>query len=181
MGPPCRVLLRKAVRVRRATLIVIVLLVAAWLIAVSHGPGRSGMVGQAAPLFEVTDLGGQPLRLADFRGRYVLLEFWATWCGPCRRQTPHLKKVYDAFGQDERFAMVGLSLDGDVSAPTRYVEEHGLGWLQGFLGPESTVADDYRIAGIPTILLVGPDGTIIAEDLYGSGISPAVAKALGKS
>ena len=165
---------------RRAILIVVVLLVAVWVIAVSHAPSRSSMVGQAAPLFEVTDLAGQPLRLADFRSRYVLLKFWATWCGPCRRQTPYLKKVYDAFGQDERFAMIALSLDEDVSAPTRYVEENGLGWLHGFVGSESTVADDYRIAGIPTILLVGPDGTIIAEDLYGASIYPAVAKALGE-
>ena len=75
-----------------------------------------------------------PLKLLDFRGKYVLLDFWATWCGPCLGETPYLKAVYDTYGGDERFVMISLRLDKDVEAPQKYVQENGMEWIQGFLG-----------------------------------------------
>lgn len=74
-------------------------------------------VGQPAPPFQVEMLDGRRLKLEDFRGKYLLLDFWATWCGPCIAEIPDLKAVSDRFGKDERFAMLSLSLDAEKEAP----------------------------------------------------------------
>ncbi len=138
-------------------------------------------IGDIAPPFETKTIGGQPLRLSDYRGKYILLDFWATWCGPCVGETPHLKAAFDAFGGGDRFVMIGLSLDNTISAPTDYARKNNIKWIQGFLGPwgQSSITPSYGVDFIPSIFLIDPEGKIIERDLRGDGISAAVGKALG--
>ena len=137
-------------------------------------------VGDIAPDFSVKTLDGQPLKLSDFRGKYVLLDFWATWCGPCVEEMPNLKATCDTFGKDARFVMISLSLDPNRASPEKFVKDNGIGWTQVFLGEWSKdeVTPNYGVFSIPSIFLIGPDGKVLAADLRGPKIKEAVAAAL---
>lgn len=107
-------------------------------------------------------------------------DFWATWCGPCIAETPALKEAYDRFKDFDNFVMIGLSLDSAVDSPRNYAEENELGRIQGFLGDwsKTTVPDDYGVQGIPAIMLVDPEGRLVAKGLRGTQIMEALTTAL---
>ena len=103
-----------------------------------------------SPDFEVSTLSGKTLRLADSRGKYVLIQFWATWSDPSLTQVPHFKALHQRWAGHAKFVLLGLSLDDDVNALRKYVETQDVAWEQGLLGRESKVASDYGVARSPT-------------------------------
>jgi peroxiredoxin len=135
-------------------------------------------VGDLAPDFSTPTLAGESLKLSDFRGKYVLLDFWATWCGSCLQETPNIKNIYNEFEGGGRLAIISLSLDDRTLEPSHYVHVQDIRWPQAYVGPHSAVTRDYGVEGIPSIWLIGPDGKVIATHLRSEKIRAAVAKAL---
>jgi beta-lactamase regulating signal transducer with metallopeptidase domain/thiol-disulfide isomerase/thioredoxin/protocatechuate 3,4-dioxygenase beta subunit len=141
--------------------------------------------GDIAPDFTVPRIAGKgrgdTLKLGDYRGKLILLDFWATWCGPCRAEMPAIKDIQNTFGGDTRFQMISLSLDDKAESALTYIKENGLIWTHGFTGNSlggASASNAYRVRSIPATFLIGPDGLILAKDLRGSELKEAVRKAL---
>lgn len=137
--------------------------------------------GQFAPTFAAVTLDGKRFSLQQFRGKWVLLDFWATWCGPCKAEMPNLKDVYATYGSDKRFMMISLSIDNQMDDPLNYARQNNLGWGQAFLGLgwNSPVLQLYGVHGIPAMFLISPDGKIAATGLRGEAVKAAIAQVLG--
>jgi thiol-disulfide isomerase/thioredoxin len=136
--------------------------------------------GDTAPDFAVKTVEGQTVKLSDYKGKYVLLDFWAAWSAPSLAQMPNLKETYAAFGQDPRFAMISLSLDTNLAAARSFAAENQTGWTQGFLGQwsDSEVPDRYGIESIPFLMLIDPNGRVLMTAIDGRNIKSAVQVAL---
>lgn len=140
------------------------------------------VVGSIAPEIEVIDVNGKPLKLSDLRGKYVLIDFWASWCGPCRRENPTLVQAYNQY-KDKNFAILSVSLDSDKQKWQAAIAADGLVWpwhgstLQAWNCP---VAKRYSITSIPYSLLVDPQGKVIAFRLRGEELLATLAQVLGK-
>ncbi|MEM9916050.1 MAG: thioredoxin-like domain-containing protein [Planctomycetota bacterium] len=147
-------------------------------------PRPSLAVGDVLPGFTATRLPvTEPPTIAtwnQFKGRYVLLDFWATWCGPCVAELPHLQATAESFEGDERFVFVSVSLDKRAEPPTQYLEAMSPKGVHVWLSPEQATARSAAIPipRIPSIWLIGPDGTILAQGLRGEQIMATVAAAL---
>ncbi|MBP5690297.1 MAG: TlpA family protein disulfide reductase [Bacteroidales bacterium] len=114
--------------------------------------------------------------LSDYvgKGKYILVDFWASWCGPCKREIPNLKNVWEKYHGDD-FDVLSVAVWDDVEDTKAAAIEHGITWLQ-IINGQKIPTDAYGIEGIPQIMLFGPDGTLLKTDLRGSAIEEAVAK-----
>jgi peroxiredoxin len=131
--------------------------------------------------FEAKDLNGKTLRLSDYKGKVVLLDFWATWCDPCLRELPHVRAAYEKY-KSRGFEVIGISADTKVGDLTTFTRTHRMPWRQIFdgKGTKSPIARTYGINGIPFTVLIGRDGKIVAVDPRTLLLEPAVRQALAK-
>ncbi|WP_038168019.1 TlpA disulfide reductase family protein [Verrucomicrobium sp. BvORR106] len=137
--------------------------------------------GAEFPNFEVKDLEGKPLSVAGLKGKVVLIDFWATWCGPCVHEMPNVIKAYEKF-HDQGLEIIGVSLDQDRAALDAFLKEHKMTWPQYFDGKGwgNEVSGKYGIQGIPATFLLNREGKIAGKDLRGEQLAAAIEKEIGK-
>lgn len=142
---------------------------------------QSLVPGAQFPDFSEKDLAGQPVSIGNLKGKVVLIDFWATWCGPCRAELPNVQAVYQKY-HGRGFEVIGISLDQDRAKLDAFLKAKDMTWPQLFdgLGWGNKLAAKYGIQSIPATYLLDGQGKIIAKDLRGDLLEQAVAKALGK-
>ena len=134
----------------------------------------SEWVGKPAPDFQVTDLKGEELSLKDYRGQIVLLDFWATWCGPCIAEMPKVKKAYEKY-KDQNFQIIGISLDQSEEPLAAYIEKEGIAWMH-YWDESRDLRNLYGVWAIPSAFLVDGEGIIRKASLGGFDVESAVAE-----
>ncbi len=136
-------------------------------------------IGSVAPDFTLKTIDGQSVELKSLRGKFVLLDFWASWCPPCRAENPNVVAAYHKF-KDKNFTILGISLDKDTDKWKEAVAKDKLTWMHvsDLQGWESSVAALYGVQSIPANFLIDPDGKIIAADLRGNDLERTLASKL---
>lgn len=131
------------------------------VVAQESGTGARPEAGQPAPNFTLNDLDGNEVSLADFRGRPVIVNFWATWCGPCRIEMPELQEAFEA-RQEEGLAILAVNMEESPEMVSRFFYDDLRLTFTPLLDKEGQVADLYGVFNLPTTYFVNPEGTIAA-------------------
>lgn len=137
--------------------------------------------GAAFPDFDEKDMKGDPLSISKFKGRVVLVDFWATWCGPCVNELPVVQAAYEKY-HGRGFEIIGISLDKDLARLKAFIETKQMNWPQYFDGKgwQNKLAVKYGIDSIPATFLLDREGRIVARNLRGSALEAELEKLFGK-
>lgn len=132
---------------------------------------ESSSVGKKAPGITQFDVAGEPYSLQDLKGKYVLVDFWASWCPPCRAENPNLVAIYNDY-KDKNFEILGVSFDKDMKAWTKAIADDKLTWkhISDLQHWNNGAASVYGVKAIPQNVLVNPEGIIIARNLHGDDL-----------
>jgi len=138
-------------------------------------------IGQPAPEFSMNDTTGKPISLSSFKGKVVLVDFWASWCGPCRAENPNVVAAFKKFGS-KGFTVFGVSLDTDKSKWQAAIAKDGLTWphVSDLIGWDNAAAKQYGVMSIPASFLLDKDGKIIGSGLRGEDLVKKLEEVLGK-
>jgi len=137
-------------------------------------------IGKTAPALTLADTSGKPVALHDLKGKYVLLDFWASWCHPCREETPFLKKAIKQYG-DRNFTIVSVSIDTDTAKWLQAVRKDEMEWtnlIDPSINRSNGILHGYYVATVPTNLLIDPDGKILARNLRGEEVARKLEQVL---
>ena len=147
-------------------------------VQVSSNP-KTALLNKPAPEIKVKDTAGADISLSSFKGKYVLVDFWASWCKPCREENPNVVAAYKEF-KDKNFTILSISLDSSKTAWKSAIENDDLTWNHGsdFMHWESPLVKKYKFEGIPFNVLVDPSGNIIATELTGSALREKLLEVL---
>ena len=142
---------------------------------------KRSAIGQPFIDFVQNDTSGHPIRLSGYKGKYVFLDFWASWCAPCRAENPNILSAYNLY-KNKNFTVLAVSLDEDLNKWKKAIEEDKMPWqevsdLKGF---KNSVAKTYGISAIPCNFLIDPNGIIIAKNLRDVALKNKLAEVLGK-
>jgi peroxiredoxin len=146
------------------------------LVSLSQTPS---LVNKAAPDFSLETLSGARVSLADYRGKRVVVSFWASWCGPCRLEMPELRSFYKQYHQDSgKFEFLAISLDKDRADAAAFANEEKFPFPV-LLDPHSTTADAYGVDGIPTMFVIDENGKVVFGQIgYNAGLNYVLAQEL---
>ncbi|MDR0543071.1 MAG: TlpA family protein disulfide reductase, partial [Dysgonamonadaceae bacterium] len=134
-------------------------------------------IDSKAPDFTQNNVSGEPVKLSDFKGKYVLIDFWASWCGPCRQENPNVVRAYNAY-KDKNFTILGVSLDENRYAWQNAIQKDGLTWthVSDLKGWRNAVAALFGVKSIPQNFLIDPNGIIIEKNLRGEALQQTLSE-----
>lgn len=159
------------------------LLTTAWVIVVLAGcsgpPGPGPAVGQVAPDFSGKTLDGSPFRLADLRGKVVVLDFWATWCPPCRAMIPHTRDMVRRLAR-KPFAVVSISADADEALLRDFVRGESMYWTHLLDGPNGPIITTYEVESFPSIYVLDGNGVVRYKGVRDRELERSVEKLLAE-
>jgi peroxiredoxin len=125
---------------------------------------KESLTGKKAPDFSCEDINGKKYSLSDFKGKYIFIDFWATWCRPCREETPGMKALFGKYKDNKNIVIISLSIDKNKEEWKKVIKDESMNWIQLHTSPDSKILEEYQVDGIPKFVLIDKEGKIINPD-----------------